>query len=135
MLGVLSQLFQSRMSTLLAPFDLTYTQMAVLSHLMRSDDAQSVSQLANVMQIQQPGMTKVVKRLQDEALVSAEPDPADPRRKLVCIAAGGQSLLADVEAALFTDLARWFEGWPPSELSAFVSHGWRLVEWFDAARW
>jgi DNA-binding MarR family transcriptional regulator len=134
MLGVLSQLFQARMSALLEPFGLTYTQMAVLSHLARNDEPQTISQLAQVMQIQQPGMTKVIKRLGTDRLVEVNADSGDPRRKLVTIAGPGQALIGEVETALFADLIAWFDGWASDELVAFVRSGWRLANQLDTAR-
>lgn len=134
LLGVLSQLFQSRMAVLLAPYDLTYTQMAVLSHLQRTDEPQSVSVLAAAMQIQQPGMTKVVKRLEGSSLVTAESDPSDPRKKLVVIADGGRALVGEVETALFTDLAGWFDDWSGEEIASFVRAGWKLANKLDSSR-
>lgn len=134
LLGITAQLFQSRMETLLAPIGLTYTQLAVLSHLNGQDRPQSISDLAAAFEIKQPGMSKVVKRLDEFDAVTTEVDPTDPRRKLVSITAEGRERFEAAGLALQDDVGRWFADWSNDEVAAFTSSLARLSGWLDQHR-
>ena len=134
MLGILSQLFQNRMSTLLQHSGLTYTQMALLSHLARSGRPSTVGELAAALEINQPGVTKVVQRLRESGLVDVEGHPDDRRQRLVSIAASGRERLSIAWKQVGDDAAAWFEGWSPQEVAEFEAQLERLVGWFDAHR-
>lgn len=134
MLGILSQLFQSRMATLLQRSELTYTQMSMLSHLERTGDPSTVGELAVALEINQPGVTKVVQRLHESGLVAVEGHPDDRRQKLVSIAAAGRGRLASAWQQVGDDAVHWFDGWSPQEIAVFRDQLQRLVGWFDAHR-
>lgn len=133
-LGVLSQLFQGRMEALLRPTGLTYTQLALLSHLDHQTEGQSISALADAFEIQQPGMSKVVQRLTASGAVTTEPDPTDPRRKLTSITKAGRERFEAAGQAMEEDLTRWFKDWPDDELSSFTTSAGRLIGWLDSNR-
>ena len=133
-LGVLSQLFQSRMEVLLRPTGLTYTQLAVLSHLGHQTEGQSISALAEAFEIQQPGMSKVVQRLAASGAVTTQPDPKDPRRKLTSITDAGRSQFEAAGQAMEDDLNEWFNDWPDDELASFTASAGRLIGWLDSNR-
>jgi DNA-binding MarR family transcriptional regulator len=134
LLGILSQLFQARTDTLLQPSGLSYTQMAVLTHLARQDHGQSISELATAFEIQQPGMSKVVKRLESSGAVTTKTDPADPRRKLVSISKTGSETTETAGAVVIRDVQQWFDGWSEQEVAHFTAAVGRLVGWLDENR-
>ena len=133
-LGILSQLFSNRMSTLLTPFDLTSTQLALLNHLARRRTGQSISELASALEIQQPGMTKVVQRLESQGLVTSQPDHDDPRRKLVSISTAGHERRTEVGRYLSGDVERWFADWSTAELNQLSASLGRLIAFLDGNR-
>lgn len=134
MLGILAQLFEARMSALLKDHRITYTQLATMYHLRGIDEAAPVGELAAAMQINQPGMSKVVKRLTDDGLTETSSSPTDARRKLVSITDRGRTLIDEVGVTLDSDVDQWFDGWQVDELGQFIGHVGRLIGWLDANR-
>lgn len=133
-LGILSQLYQTRMSRLLAPHDLTTTQFALLSHLMRRGDSQSIGDIANALEINQPGVTKVVRRLEANGLVTVRSSTEDKRMRMVTISARGNQLVEETGLALAIDFDQWFAEWDVGELEQLTELTWRLVGWLDGNR-
>lgn len=133
LLAIGAQLFTSRVSQIVAGAGLTYTQFSLLSHLSGQADC-SVSDIAEAMEINQPGVSKVVARLSEEGAIRVQPDPTDSRRKRVSIAAAGRGRLGAAQALLESDGEEWFKDWTPKDLQAFHSHLGALVGWLDANR-
>lgn len=107
-LGILSQLFQSRAASLLSPLGLSYSQMALLTHLEANPEGATITQLAQAIDIQQPGVSKAVARLEDLDAVSTEREPGSPRGKRVHLNAPGRELLASIREALTPAVDGWF---------------------------
>ena len=133
-LAITSQLYQARISTLIAQHDISYSQFAVLNHLVGASTPASISELAEVMEINQPGVTKVVRRLDDLELVSISSDPSDSRRRLVSAKPKAGTLLTEIRKTLEADSQAWFEGWSQDELAAFRDRLAGLSGWLDANR-
>lgn len=133
-LGILSQLFQSRLAQLLAPIGLTYNQLALLTHLLRSGQAASISELAEVLEMNQPGITKMVKRLEEADLVTVGGVEGDRRRKVVNLTPTGASAIDTAMETIDADNAAWFDQWSDEETAEFAERIFRLVGWLDANR-
>ncbi len=133
--GVLSQLVPSRIATLLAPTGLTYTQFALLNHLSRQpDQTSSISELAAALEINQPGVTKAVRRLAEDGVAAIGHDDNDARRRLVSLTTPGATVLNEANQRVGADLARWFDDWPDEEQRTFLAGIDRLNDWLDANR-
>jgi DNA-binding MarR family transcriptional regulator len=115
--GVLSQLYQSRMAVLLEPVGLTYNQLALLSHLTAVGEPQPISAIAEAMEINQPGVTKIVKKLTDAGLLATEDSTHDRRVKLVSLTEAGYQQLGQSMQALGSDVAAWFADWSPDDVA------------------
>jgi len=133
-LGVLTQLHQSRMQQLLAPHGLTTTQLGVLTHLVRHDDSQSISDLAHAVEINQPGVTKVCRRLAELGTVTITADPGDKRVRRVAITEAGRQLLQRTNETLGQDFADWLGDWDKADLATLTTQIWRLASWLDDNR-
>jgi len=133
-LGILTQLYENRMTQLLAPHDLTTTQFGMLSHLLRKGEPQSVSDIANAMEINQPGVTKVVRRLESTGLLKVAQSTEDKRLRIVSISAKGTKLVEATGKALATDIDQWFASWEAKEIGQLTGLTWRLVGWLDENR-
>jgi len=81
----------------LRPYGLSVHKWRVLATLS-DGDALSVGDLASIVLMQQPTLTKLVARMAKEGLLSLRTDPADRRRTLVRIAAPGQRKVAPLLA-------------------------------------
>ena len=114
-LGILSQLFQSRAASLLSPLGLTYTQMSLLTFLEATPEGATITELAAVIDIQQPGVSKSVAQLEELGALSSEREPGSPRGKRVRLAADGRALLVEVRETLTPAVDTWFEGWSSEE--------------------
>jgi len=90
-LGVLIDAFQH---DVLEPFELTPGDYGVLASLRRVGAPYSLkpSQLYIRLNRSSGGMTKILKRLEEAALVERTPDPDDGRGSRVTLTARGQSL-------------------------------------------
>lgn len=133
-LGILSQLVQTRMSQLLAPAGMTYTQVALMSHLWRSENPATISELASALEINQPGVTKVVQRLEAAGLLTVQPSETDRRQKLVSVSDVGVEQLGQTLELIGADLAGWFEGWTAGQTDSFGQQLNQLVGWLDQHR-
>lgn len=132
-LGILSQLFRTRVEHSLSPYGLTYTQFSVLSHLVRTGAA-TIGDIADAVELNQPGVTKVVQRMTQSGLLAAGVDPDDARRRRVEVTEAGQRIFGDALGALSHDANDWFDGWSDHELEAFATGVERLTAWLDSHR-
>jgi DNA-binding MarR family transcriptional regulator len=87
-LGVLIEGFQQ---AVLAPFELSSGDYGVLAALRRAGEPYqlSPSKLYSRLQRSSGGMTKILKRLEEQALVERAPDPEDGRGSLVSLTMRG----------------------------------------------
>lgn len=135
LVGIVAQLFQTRTGRLLADVEMTYSQVTMLSHLTRQpDQTQSVGELAEAVEINQPGVTKAVKRLATNGWVTIAADPGDSRRRLVTLTDAGASALEVAFEQLAPDINSWFEDWEPDEVATFATMIRRLAWRLDATR-
>jgi len=134
LLAITSQLFQSRVAEILGEHGLSYSQFSVLSYLEGVGQPTAISAIASAMEINQPGVTKVVKRLAEMGLVDVTADESDSRKRLAGLAVNAPGRLADVRKDLDRDSAQWFEDWKDPELIQFRDHLSTLAHWLDQNR-
>lgn len=133
-LGVVSQLFQARVAEVLGPAGATYTQLSVLSHLVRHAGHHSIGDLAAAMQINQPGITKVVRRLEEDGLVAVVGHPDDRRRRLAAVTEEGIERFGELMGLLTEELSAWFDDWDEADLRGFADFISRLSGRLDQDR-
>ncbi len=96
--------------------DLTARQLTTLLTVYLQDDVQSVSSLANMLNISRPGVTRILDRLVEADLVSRAEDAADRRRVLVHRTPQGVRYMRDL-----TEVAAQVAGELASEGNARLS--------------
>lgn len=79
-----------------------------------------VSDLAELLGIDTPGVTRKVQQLERLGYVTSETDPDDKRAKRISLTRSGEKTIDRMLSALNKRLARLFEGWESDELSTFV---------------
>jgi DNA-binding MarR family transcriptional regulator len=84
--------------------DVSVTMWRMLSNLAHTGDL-SVTELAAIERTSQPTVSKMVKRLEAQGLVSRRPDPTDRRSSAVSVTDAGRASLARYRASLTTALA------------------------------
>ena len=133
LMAIASQLFTTRVATIVGQAQLTYTQFSLLNHLAGQAEA-TISEIAAAMEINQPGVSKVVQKLVEVDLIEVNQDPDDSRRRRVSITSAGRARLAESQRLLEEDGAGWFADWEAAERVEFRDHLATLVGWLDANR-
>ncbi|EGF89424.1 marR family protein [Asticcacaulis biprosthecium C19] len=112
-----------QIETSLRPVGINLTQMSLLNHFSwRPDHAQSITELTEVMAINQPGVTKAVAALADKGLVEKIDSAEDARVKQVKITAKGLDVLNQARRAAYPPVEAAFGQLDDGELAAFVGH-------------
>ena len=98
-LARLSVLIEGFQQAVLAPFELSSGDYGVLAALRRAGHPYelSPSKLYSRLQRSSGGMTKILKRLEDQGLVKRSPDPIDGRGSVVSLSVEG----LDVQEQVF----------------------------------
>jgi DNA-binding MarR family transcriptional regulator len=81
--------------------DLTARQLTALLSVYLRDEIQTVTSLANMLNVSRPGVTRILDRLVEAELVSRAEDKQDRRRVLICRTSEGAryvQTLAEVAA-------------------------------------
>jgi len=134
-LGIINQLTDAWLSKALTPHGINQSQFNLLNHFSRHPDKeQTISQLAEVMQMNQPGITKVVNKLSEMDLIEIRKDANDGRKKWISI---NQQGLNKVQSAFFSFLPtvdQCFEQWDDNQLEEMLEHSQRLQNWLDNNR-
>ncbi|WP_253820834.1 MarR family winged helix-turn-helix transcriptional regulator [Vibrio sp. 99-70-13A1] len=134
-LGIIHQLTDAWLAKALGPHNLTQSQFNVLTHFSRHpDQAQTVSQLSDVMQMNQPGLTKVVNKLFDMGLVDIEKDADDGRKKWIKINQSGLEKVSVAYASFSPMMESCFDGWEEEEMSDTLEKINKLKGWLDSHR-
>lgn len=97
----------TRFAARLTGNDAPAAQWRALSVLDR-EGAKRVGELARAARTTQPGMTRLVGQMTDQALVSRTADPEDSRASTIAITATGESALSDWRRQLRASLSPLF---------------------------
>ena len=114
-LGVLIESFQQ---AVLAPFELSSGDYGVLAALRRAGKpyALSPSGLYSRLQRSSGGMTKILKRLEDQGLVERAPHPSDGRGSVVSLTQQGLALQEQIFNAFLSGTQDLLEPLSPKKL-------------------
>jgi DNA-binding MarR family transcriptional regulator len=91
---VVSQLCSTRLNRGLRPLGVSLTQVSVMSHLARHPAGASVGDLARAMEINQPGVSKIVNALTERGWAETATGADDARIRVVRLTREGEDLLA-----------------------------------------
>ncbi len=135
LLGIINQLLTTRYSKLFHDKPLNQSQFGVLNHFTHTPDKSwLISDLANVMELNQPGITKVVTVLLKRHLLKATTDKNDKRKKHLTITAKGIDLCQEMIQSLLPDVSRTFTDWQDDELFQLKGQMEKLMRWLDDNR-
>src|SRR5690554_1375668 len=119
----------------LRTLELNLTQMSLLNHFSwQPDRAQTITELAKVMGINQPGITKAVNALVDKGCLVKEDSAEDARVKLVRITRVGSGLLDQARAACYPAIEQTFGVLDDDELQAFTGSLQKIKTHLDSRR-
>lgn len=135
LLGIIEQLKGTREEKLFAELEINSSQFAVLNHFTHQPERQwTVSELCNVMEMNQPGITKIVQRLIEKRLLATTADKKDARKKQLRITDMGLEYCEYTVSLLMPDIHQVLEHWPDDELADFSKHLDKLKCWLDDHR-
>ena len=134
-IGIIQQLLTTRQAKHFANLELSYSQFTVLKHFSNNPERQStITELAEVMEMNQPGITKVVSKLIDKKLLSSESDRQDARKKHLKITRQGLSLCEKTIKSLIPDISNMLASWDDKQLVDMQIHIEKLMRWLDNNR-
>ena len=134
-LSLNTQLFSTRMRTLLDRFDLTDSQFSVLNHLARRmPEGQSVTAIAAAVEVKQPAVSKMVAKFEGMGWARFETLKDDARAKQVFLTHSGQAHLMEIQRALLPDFVAMLDGWSDEDIEALTAQLFRLIGWLDNNR-
>lgn len=134
-LEIINQLSTSKITKALQPLNLSYSQFSLLNHFSNNPEQEAtVSQLANSMQMNQPGITKIVNKLTEMDLVDIRKDSQDARKKWIKINQMGLEKLSQAQSDVMNDITDCFTHWELDELEDMLQHASKLQVWFDSNR-
>ena len=106
-LAVVQRQSETRFNRALRPLGLSMTQVGLLARLA-GPHAVTVGELAKVLEVNQPAVSKIVTALSARGAVRVATVDADARRRLVHLTPAGSRLLAKARAALHPEATAIF---------------------------
>lgn len=135
LLGIINQLLTTRSNKLFIDKPLNQSQFGVLNHFTHQPEKSwLISDLANVMEMNQPGITKIVSILLNRDLLLATADTSDKRKKHLTITQKGMEICRELIFSLLPEISNTFSGWDDLQLSQLHGHMEKLMTWLDSNR-
>ncbi len=135
LLGIIQQLMGTRQNKLFAQQPLTTSQFGVLNHFTHNPDRSwLITELAQVMEMNQPGITKTVSVLLDKGLLKATVDKEDARKRHLKITQQGLGTCEKIMMSLLPDISHSLGDWQDEDLTSLNSQLETLMKWFDNHR-
>lgn len=135
LLGIIQQLMSTRHNRLFADQELTLSQFGVLNHFTHNAQRSwTITELANVMEMNQPGITKIVTVLLDKNLLQSKLDKIDKRKRHLTITRQGLTFCEGTFRSLLPEISHMFVEWNDSSLKQFHGHLEKLELWLDDHR-
>jgi len=135
-LSIVSQLFGTRMNTLLKPHGLTLGQFSILHHIARQrlQSSNRVSDIATAVEVGQPAVTKALRKFQAMGLVDLEVSQKDKRETLVRPRPEAAQLLETIHRDIGPDLFRVFGSLGDEGAAQLADLLKKLGSWLDQNR-
>jgi DNA-binding MarR family transcriptional regulator len=119
-LAIVQRLSATQLNRALRPLGLSLTHVSVLAHLSGPDGA-TVGEIARVMDVNQPGVSKIVTALADQDAVEIATADHDGRLRVVHLTPTGRRLLAQARVAMHPQATRTFTDLDDAQLD--LLHG------------
>lgn len=135
LLGIIQQLMTTRQNRLFAGRELSLSQFSLLNHFTHEPERSwTVTELAEVMEMNQPGITKIVTLLLDKGLLKSKLDKTDKRKRYLTISEKGLTLCNETFPSLLPDISQVFSEWDEKSLKQFHKQLDKLMLWLDKHR-
>ncbi|MFH2130628.1 MAG: MarR family transcriptional regulator [bacterium] len=135
LIGIINQLATTRLNRVLNELDLPMAQFSLLTHFSHnSERGWTVTRLAEVMEVNQPAMTKTTQRLLKKGFLRMIQEHADKRIKTLYVTESGLTSLGQAFEKLAPDFSRFFSEWEPADLERLRELLERMKVQLDDAR-
>ena len=135
LLGIIQQLMTTRQNRLFAGRELSLSQFALLNHFTHEPERSwTVTELAEVMEMNQPGITKIVTVFLDKGLLQSTQDKTDKRKRYLTISKKGLTLCTETFQSLLPEISQVFSEWDERSLKQFHKQLEKLMLWLDEHR-
>lgn len=134
-LGFINLLQEARAKKLLSRFDLNPSQFTLL-FLLGTDleEEWTISMLTKHLEMNMPGISKIVKALSERGYLKIMPGNDDKRQKVVSLTKKGSNKRATTLAATAPFVTTTFTDWNNKQLEEFCHHLEKLKHWLDENR-
>jgi len=133
--GIIQQLMATRNQKLFSCLSLSTSEFSLLSHFSHKPERSwTISELANVMEMNQPGITKLVMNLTAKSALTSRADEFDKRKRHLSITRQGLQLCTEVMQKLQPDISLCFNDWSDQELQQLLENNEKLMKWLDKNR-
>jgi DNA-binding MarR family transcriptional regulator len=119
-LAIVHQLVTTRLNRALRPLGLTVTHTSLLSYLAAAPAGGSVTEIAAVMEVNQPAVSKTLRALVERGAVSVDTHAADARRRTARLTPAGHHLLGQARKAMNPEVTLAFARLPDECLNELV---------------
>ena len=135
LLSIIQQLMTTRQNRLFAGRELSLSQFALLNHFTHEPERSwTVTELVEVMEMNQPGITKISTALLNKGLLKSTPDKTDKRKRYLTISKKGLNLCNETFQSLLPDISEVFSEWDEKSLKQFHKQLEKLMLWLDNHR-
>lgn len=135
LLGIIKQLMTTQQTRLLKKHAISLSQYSLLTHFYRHPDKLwTITRLSSVMEINQPGITKICNYLLERELIHSHIDKHDRRVRYMTITKQGINLYEQLSKLLQPFIHEVFNSWEAEELDSFKAHLQKLMKWLDQHR-
>ena len=135
LIGIINQLATTRLNRVLGEIDLPMAQFSLLAHYSNNPErGWTVTELARVMEVNQPAMTKTTQRLLKKGYLKMIQEKADKRVKSFYVTENGLKVLLSAWDKLGPDITRIAQEWNSEDLKTLESLLEKLKTQLDEAR-
>ena len=118
-LGAAEQRLGARVNRALKGIDLPYAQFVILNHLASlPGEAWTVSGVASALEIGQPGVSKILRRLAVKGYVRIDTDPGDGRLRRLRLTRAGKVAHGEAFRRITPQASDIFSGWQDDDIDA-----------------
>ena len=135
LIGIINQLATTRLNRVLSELDLPMAQFSLLTHFSQNPQrGWTVTRLANVMEVNQPAMSKTTQRLLKKGYLSMKQAQSDKRIKNFFVTKNGLQTLTSAWEKLAPDIGELRSSWQDADLAKLQELLERLKTQLDEAR-
>lgn len=117
--GKAHRVLNLHLSETLEPFELSVTEWKILGQLYEKKELQ-LSEIAVILDVEPPLITKLVDKMEDKDLVSKKTDKDDKRIKKAVISANGKKIIPMIEKKVQQRLKILLDGTTENDLRSYA---------------